>query len=652
MNAVMSKVRRARVPLALILALIVVFPVFSQTMDLTILATSDVHSNYLDYDYFMDMPTEQYGLVRIASAIKEQRANNPNVLLFDNGDNIQGTPMGEYLSKNPPKAGQTSPIMSLLNAMQYDAMTMGNHEFNFGLDYLNSVISGAKFPIVCANVVNAITKTPYFRPYTILLRTFHDRDGKLQILRVGVLGLLPPQIVAWDGANLKGKVETLDGYTTAQKYVPEMKAAGADIIVILSHSGIQDFPWKGGEENFSYFLTQIPGVDAVITGHAHQMFPSRTFEKISGADINKGTINGIPAVMPGSFADTLGVIKLTLQKSGGAWRRVDGSGSLISVYDTAAKKANYAADPDLATSSLAVEIHQAVLNYIRAPVGSEEGGETSGGRLTEPLTSFFAVIRDDYSVQLINEAQMNYAVKALADTPYANLPMLSAAAPFKAGGRQGPKYYTNVPAGPLAIKNIADIYVYPNTVVITKFTGAEIKEWLEMSAGQFNQLNTGSAEQYIQNDAFPTYNFDVIDGVTYKIDTTQPAKYNPDGSLSNAQAERIKDLRYNGQPIPLNQDFVVVTNNYRSYGGGNFPGVGPAHIILETPDESRQAILQYIAEKQTITPRADNNWSLILPQGSGPLLFLSSPDAQNNLPPGISFVRMADTGFAVYQVQP
>jgi 2',3'-cyclic-nucleotide 2'-phosphodiesterase/3'-nucleotidase len=650
MNLFSSRIRNLFI--TLILALAVIFPAFTQTLDLTILATSDVHNNYNDYDYFTDAPTEQSGLVRISTAIKEERGKNPNVLLFDNGDNIQGNPIGEFLAKYPPQRGETSPIMTLMNFMKYDAMALGNHEFNFGLDYLNAVIGGAKFPVLSANVANILTRTPYFRPYSILLRSFRDRDGTLQIVRVGVLGLLPPAILTWDGAHLRGKVETLDAYETAVKYVPEIKAAGADIVVVLAHGGIADFARRGREENFAYYLTQIPGVDAVVAGHAHEKFPSRTFERIGGVDIAKGTINGIPTVMPGSFADTLGMIKLTLTKSAGKWQRSDGSGSLLSVWDSAARKANYTADPDIANDPLAVEGHRIMLDYIRSPVGSDEGGSASGGSLTEPLTSFFAIIRDDYSVQIINESQIRYAEQALAGTPYANLPILSAAAPFKAGGRNGPKYYTNVPAGPLAIKNIADIYVYPNTVVILKLTGAQIKEWLEMSAGQFNQLNTGGAEQFIENTDFPTYLFDVIDGVTYRIDATQPAKYNRDGTVRDAQAERVKDLRFRGQPISLNQEFALVTNNYRAYGGGNFPNANPNNIIMETPDESRQVILQYINEKRTITPRPDNNWSLILPQGATSLLFVSSPDAQGSLPSGITFDRMNEAGFAVYRVRP
>jgi 2',3'-cyclic-nucleotide 2'-phosphodiesterase/3'-nucleotidase len=636
--------------IVILLAFSLSLPVFSQTVDVTILATSDVHNNYMDYDYFTDMPTEQTGLVRISTAIKAERERTPNVLLVDNGDNIQGNPFGEYLAKIPPVSGEISPIMTLLNSMQYDAMTLGNHEFNFGLDYLNRVIEGAAFPIVCANVIKAQTQVPYFTPYAILTKTFKDRGNNPQVVKIGVLGLVTPQIMSWDGAWLRGKVETMDAYTTAQKYIPVMKEVGADIIVVLAHSGIQDYPRKGGEENFAHFITTIPGVDVVIAGHAHEKFPGRAFEKMRGVNNEKGTINGIPVVMPGSFADTLGKIKITIEKTNNTWRRIDGSGTLIPVYDSSARKANF--PPDSETTRLLTVVHNAVLNYIRAPVGAGERGPSSGGSLTEPLTSFFAVIRDDYSVQIINEAQSRYAEQALAGTPYVSLPILSAAAPFKAGGRQGPKYYTNVPAGPLAIKNIADLYVYPNTVVILKLTGAGIKEWLEMSAGQFNQLSGSKDEQFIQNDDFPTYLFDVIEGVTYQIDVTVPEKYNRDGSIKNAGSERIKDLRFNGIPINLTQEFILVTNNYRAYGGGNFPGGNPGNIIMETPDESRQVILRYIDEKRIITPKPNNNWSLILPKDSGPLLFLSSPEAKDNLPSGITFLRMTDTGFAVYQIRP
>lgn len=635
----------------LLALLLIPFICFAQTVDLTILATSDVHNYYLDYDYFTDNPTDQNGLVRLASAIKQERALNANVLLMDNGDNIQGNPFGEYLMKNPPKTGEISPIMRLMNAMRYDAMTLGNHEFNFGLPYLNTVIGGARFPVINANVVNAVTNTPYFTPYTILTRAFTDDQGFLQIIKIGVIGLVPPQIMLWDGAHLKGRVDVNDGYETAMKYIPEMKAAGADVIVVLAHSGITDFARQGMEENFGYYITTIPDVDVVITGHAHQKFPSNTFANMKGADIRRGTINGIPVIMPGSYADTMGAIDLTLQKVGGKWKRTSGSGRLISIYDTAARKPVFQADAEL--SVLLANEHNAVLEYIRAPVGGDDGGPAADGGLTAPLTSFFALVTDDYSVQIINEAQAWYTQNAMKGTKYENLPILSAAAPFKAGGRQGPRYYTNVPAGPLAIKNIADLYVFSNTIVCIKMTGAEIKEWLEMSAGQFNRIDPSvQGEQNIVNDTFPTYNYDVIDGVTYKIDITKPARYNNDGTLANPNAQRIVDLRYNGKPIDPAQEFIVATNNYRAYGGGNFPGVNPSKIVFASPDENRQVILKYIEYKKQINPQSDGNWSLQLPKGTGPLIFLTSPLGENMTVPGVKFLRMDTTGYGVYQIEP
>lgn len=638
---------RLRVHCTALLFLVVSVLSFGQTLDLTILATTDIHTNYLPYDYFTDNPVETNGLVKVAAAMQDERNRNANILLFDNGDNIQGTPLGDYLVKNPPQGGEISPVMRLLNAMQYDAMTLGNHEFNFGLDYLNSVISGANFPVVSANVVNHLTKTPYFTPYTIIIRSFQDNTGGMQTLKIGILGLVPPQILSWDGAHLRGKVDVLDGYETAKKYVPEMKAKGADIIVILSHSGLSDTPRVGGEENFSYYLTDIPDVDAIITGHIHMRFPSPSFANMAGVDLASGTIKGIPVVMSGSFGDTLGIIDLRLEKKDGTWRSASALSRLVPMYDSAARKSLFAPVPELA--ALLSKEHESTLAYIRSPVGGE--GE-NGARLTSPLTSFFALVRDDYSVQLINEAQAWYAAEVLKDGEYKNLPIVSAAAPFKAGGRQGPGYYTNVPAGSLAIKNMADLYVYSNTIVFVKLTGAEIKEWLEMSAGQFNRIDPSvKTEQVLIDDAFPTYNYDIIDGLTYTIDVSKPPRYNPNGSLRDAASQRIQDLRFNDSPVRPDQEFVVVTNNYRAYGGGNFPGINPSKIIFGSPDENRQVILRYIEAVKRIDPKADNNWKLSLPAGTA-VVFYSSPLGAESQIPGIRYLRAAEDGYGVYQLEP
>jgi 2',3'-cyclic-nucleotide 2'-phosphodiesterase/3'-nucleotidase len=633
------------------LFLLIPFFVFGQTVEISILATSDVHTHYLPYDYFTDTPVETDGLVKVATAIQEEREKNPNILLFDDVDNIQGSPLGDYLAKNPPLGYEGSPIMRLLNAMEYDAMSLGNHEFNFGLEYLNMIVRSSRFPVLCANVINPITKTPYFTPYTILTRSFQDDTGNLHILRIGVLGLVPPQIMAWDGANLKGKVDVLDGPDAARKYVPEMKARGADIVVILAHSGISDSPRRGREENFAWYLTQIPDVDVLISGHAHLKFPGAAYAKVRGVDLAAGTINGVSTLMPSCFGDTLGVINLSLTREDGVWRRSGTASKLIPMYDTAARKSLFAADEQL--SALLAKEHEATVAYIRSPVGGE--GE-DGAVLTAPLTSFFSLVKDDYSIQIINEAQAWYAGETLKDTAYAGLPILSAAAPFKAGGRQGPGYYTNVAAGPLAVKNIADLYVYSNTIVIVKATGADIKEWLEMSAGQFNRIDPGvQGEQPLIDERFPTYNFDVIDGLSYTIDLSQPPRYGTGGGgdILNPGARRITELRYQGRPVGDGDEFAVATNNYRAYGGGNFPGVGPDRIIFASPDENRQVILKYLEYAKRIEPRADGNWKLRLPPGTGPVIFNSSPLGENTGEPGVRYLRTDPaTGYGVYQLLP
>ncbi len=230
------------------------------------------------------------------------------------------------------------------------------------------------------------------------------------------------------------------------------------------------------------------------------------------------------------------------------------------------------------------------------------------GETTAPINSFFALVQDDPSVQIVNNAQIWYAKQQLAGTSEANLPILSAAAPFKAGTRGDASAYTDIPAGPIAIKNVADLYLYDNVVAILKVNGAQLKEWLEMSAGQFNQVDPSSTEpQNLVNTDFRTYNFDVIDGVTYQYDITQPNKYDRNGKVVNETASRVRKLQYNGQDVTADQEFIVVTNNYRA--NGTFPGVREASVNYLLNLENRQAIINYIIAEKVINPTADNNWT-------------------------------------------
>ncbi|NOU99812.1 bifunctional 2',3'-cyclic-nucleotide 2'-phosphodiesterase/3'-nucleotidase [Paenibacillus planticolens] len=594
-------------------------------LKLRIMETTDIHANIVNYDYYKDSSTDEFGLVKTATLINKYRKEAKNSLLFDNGDLLQGNPLGDLMAKiKPLKDGETHPVYKAMNLLNYDAGNIGNHEFNYGLDFLQRSLKGAKFPYVNSNVyIDDQSGKNYFTPYLLLDRTFVDEKGQEQKLKVGVIGFVPPQVTQWDKANLEGKVIAKDIIESANKFVPKMKEEGADIIVAIAHTGFGTVEATGGEENAAYLLSKVPGIDSILFGHAHVVFPADKFAGPTGVDLakagvdmKKGTINGVAAVEPGFWGDNLGVIDLSLQKVDGKWKVADSQSSVIPIYDKANKKPLVEADQSVLNS--VKNEHEATLDYVRGPVGTS----------TAPINSYFALIQDDPSIQLVTNAQKWYVEEHIQGTELDGIPVLSAGAPFKAGGRGGVSYYTDIPAGNLAVKNMADLYVYPNTLNAVLVTGEQLKNWLEMSAGQFNQIDPNKeGEQPLVNLNFPTYNFDVIDGVTYQIDVTQPAKYDTGGKLKNADASRIQNLSYNGKPVDPKQKFIVATNNYRASGGGNFDGANGKTIVISSPDENRQIVIDYIRDHGTVNPSADNNWSLAPINGKATVTFESSPKA-------------------------
>ena len=654
---------------ACLLAALTAGPGSAAEVRLRIMETTDLHMNLLNYDYYQDKPTDEYGLAKTITLIKAARAEVKNSLLFDNGDLLQGSPLGDFVANGPPlQPGQVHPAYKVLNALGVDAANIGNHEFNYGLPFLRQAIAGAAFPYVSANVHiddgdgNPDNDLHAFTPYVILERNVSDAAGAQHRLKIGVIGFVPPQILVWDRLRLDGKLTVRDIQETARRLVPEMRAKGADIVVAVPHSGFERGETPRFAENSVARLAEVPGIDAILFGHSHGEFPGAFFASYPKVDLARGTINGIPAVMPGFFGDKLGVIDLVLDNSGGAWRVVDSRSALRPVFDRATRKALVAADP-MVTALIGPE-HAATLRYVRGEVA----------KTSAPITSYFAQVADDPSVQLINNAQLHYARRALQGTEFEGLPLLSAASPFKSGGRMGWTNYTDIPAGTLSIRHVADLYVYPNTIKAVRISGAQVREWLEMSAGQLNRIDpAGPAEQDLINPAFPAYNFDMIDGVSYQIDLTQPARYNRDGKPVAPRAHRIKALQYQGKPIDDAARFVVVTNNYRASGGGSFPGLDGKNIVMDAPDENREAVIQYLrsnggrdnsTDNSTssstggsagggINPSADNNWR-ILPVAGIKLRFVSGAGAIVHLPryPQISLIRDNGDGSALFELTP
>ena len=614
-------------------------PVEGQTVDVRILATTDLHTNLVNYDYYQDKPVETLGLAKTAVLIEKAKKENPNVLLVDNGDTIQGTPLGTYKAiVDPVEKGEQHPMYAALQALGFEAGTLGNHEFNYGLDYLNRVIETAGMPLVNANVLDPATGKFIYQPYKIIEKTFTDTQGRLTTVKIGVTGIVPPQILNWDKANLEGKVVVRDSVEAIRDIIPEMRKAGADITLVLSHSGIGDDKYEKGEENEGYQIASLPGVDAVVTGHSHAEFPSGNgtgfYEKYPGVDGVNGKINGTPVTMAGKYGDHLGVIDLKLNYTDGKWKVTDSKGSIRKV-DTKSNEA------DKRVIDIAKESHEGTINYVRQQVGTTSA----------PITSYFALVKDDPSVQIVNNAQLWYAKQELAGTPEANLPILSAAAPFKAGTRGDATAYTDIPAGPIAIKNVADLYLYDNVTAILKVNGAQLKEWLEMSAGQFNTIDPNNSQpQNLVNTNYRTYNFDVIDGVTYEFDITQPNKYDREGKLANPNASRVRNLKYQGKEIDPNQEFIVVTNNYRS--NGNFPGVREASLNRLLNLENRQAIINYILAVKNINPSADQNWHFADTIKGLDLRFLTADTAKNLIGTDGDIVYLAASaqeGFGEYK---
>ncbi|HEY2493459.1 MAG TPA: bifunctional 2',3'-cyclic-nucleotide 2'-phosphodiesterase/3'-nucleotidase [Paenibacillus sp.] len=615
---------------------------------LRIMETTDLHVNVVNYDYYADKDTDQYGFAKTASLIKAARKEAKNSLLFDNGDLIQGNPLGDYVAKvDPLKKGEIHPVYKAMNLLDYDAGNLGNHEFNFGLDFLKQSLEGSNFPYVNANLYIAdgdkdeSNDKNYFTPYQILDKKITDEAGKEHTLKVGVIGFVPPQVSQWDKANLEGKIVAKDIVETAKKFIPQMKKEGADIIVAIPHSGFEEIPQTPLMENSVLYLSQVEGIDAILFGHAHKIFPSADFKDAKGVDIKKGTINGVPSVEPGYWGDHLGIIDLDLKQVDGKWIVVDSAVEARPIYDIANKKSLVEADQ--AVVDAVKDEHKQTLDYIRGPVG----------KTSAAINSYFALVQDDPSIQIVTNAQKWYVNNNLQGTEYEKLPVLSAGAPFKAGGRAGASYYTNIPAGTIAIKNVADLYVYPNTVHAVWVTGAELKEWLEWSAGQFNQIDpTSKAEQNLVNTEFPTYNYDVIDGVNYQIDVTQPAKYDAKANIINPSSNRIKNLEYQGKAIDLEQKFIVATNNYRA-SSSKLANPDGKRIVMAAPDENRQVIIDYIREEGTINPTADGNWSLAPINDTVNVTFVSSPDAQalakNNK--AMSYISTGADGFAKYSLK-
>jgi 2',3'-cyclic-nucleotide 2'-phosphodiesterase/3'-nucleotidase len=604
------------------------------TATLALLETTDLHTNVVSYDYFKLAEDKSLGFERTATLIAQARQEFPNTLLLDNGDTIQGTALSDYQATvSPLSCSQTLAMYKVMNAAGYEGGGIGNHEFNYGLPFLSQVTGnrfnvtgmaepsaqptckGPDFPLVLANVNSVKSAQPLFQPYAIIAKTVTATgpDGKAVTgtVKVGIIGFTPPAIMSWDKRWLDGKVYTVGVKEAAEKYIPEMRAKGADLVVVISHGGLDDSAYSPTMENGSYHLSRVAGVDAMLIGHSHQIFPNATSTvaqfNLPGVDKTAGTVNGVPTVMANYWGKHLGVIKFDLTHDGKSWV-IDKSKTVVQARSAQNADKTYVAIAPAIAAAIASE-HQATIAYVKTPVGSTDF----------EMSSYFADVGDPGAIELVNQAQADYVARYVAANlpQYASLPVLSVSAPFKSGFAGGSDY-TDVAQGNMAINNAADLYLYPNTVYAVKVSGADIRNWLETAAKRFNQINPALTTQQELIGSFPGYNFDMFTSpdIRYEIDVTQPV------------GSRIVNLKYKGASIDPAKEFIVATNNYRASGGGSFPGLDGSKTIYASPDTNRDVLIQYIKTIKTVTRAAngsDRSWQFTKVTTAGPVVFHSAP---------------------------
>ncbi|MCH8465655.1 MAG: bifunctional 2',3'-cyclic-nucleotide 2'-phosphodiesterase/3'-nucleotidase, partial [Roseinatronobacter sp.] len=568
----------------------------SATVDLRILETTDLHVHLHPYDYYADCPNPDLGLSRLAELIDQARQQARNCLLFDNGDFLQGTPVGDFFAYDKAaRKGELHPVMAAMNALQYDAMTLGNHEFSYGLDFLMRSLEQAEFPVVSANILHKIGGQPrkdhhLVKPYRLLRRQITDRAGRAHSICIGVIGCAPAQITLWERQHLNGRIQTRDMVDSVAAWVPEMREAGADLVVLLAHTGIGPIRHTENMENAVIPLCGIEGVDVVLSGHTHQVFPSPLFADIPGIDVARGTICGTPTVMSGFYGSHLGVIDLQMVRTGPQWEVLDVRVATHALRDAATQFAPITAQPRKVpllspkVRKIIERAHSSVLENIRQPIGKTE----------TPINSFFVYLGQSAATALVAAAQRDFVARLIADTGLRDLTLLSAVSPSKAGGLGGANNFTHIKPGVLTLRSLADLYVFPNRVAASKLNGAQLALWLERSVSAYAQLVSDKPDQLLMNPDFPGYNFEIIYGLSYEVELSVPARFGADGLECDPAAGRIRNLMWNGQPLDMAAEFIVCTNSFRAQGAGGFAGTGPESVVLEHPATTRDILRDHV----------------------------------------------------------
>ncbi|MGW0759484.1 bifunctional metallophosphatase/5'-nucleotidase [Streptomyces sp. NPDC002814] len=546
----------------------------------TVMGTTDLHGHIFNWDYFKnaeytDAKGNAQGLARVSTLVNQVREEKGrhNTLLLDAGDTIQGTPLTYYYAKVDPitaEGGPVHPMAAAMNAIGYDAVALGNHEFNYGIETLRKFEEQCDFPLLGANALDAKTLRPAFPPY--FMKTF--RVPGAPPVKVAVLGLTNPGIAIWDKAYVEGKLTFPGLEEQAAKWVPRLRSMGADVVVVSAHSGSSGTSSYGDQlpyiENSSALVAQqVPGIDAILVGHAHTEIAELLVT-------NEKTGKTVVLSEPLCFAERLSLFDFELVLEKGCWR-------VESVKATVRDAKTVADDPRI--TKLLKDDHDIVVEYVNQVVGTA----------TATLTTVDARYKDAPIIDLITKVQEDVVRAALAGSEYASLPVIAQASPFSRT--------SEIPAGDVTIRDLSSLYVYDNTLVAKLMTGAQLKAYLEYSAEYFVQTAPDAAvdvEKLTNAGGRPDYNYDYVSGLSYEIDIAQAA------------GSRIKNLMYDGAALDGDRKFVFAVNNYRANGGGAFPHVASAQEVWAESTEIRTRIAEWVTAKGVLDPKdfASVGWKL------------------------------------------
>jgi 2',3'-cyclic-nucleotide 2'-phosphodiesterase / 3'-nucleotidase len=516
---------------------------------ITIMATTDLHGNILPVDYYTNKPDNR-GLAKAATVIKQARKDEPNLLLIDSGDTIQGTPLAYYHNKKnnaPP-----DPMMLTMSALHYDAMAVGNHEYNFGLQVLGKARGEAKFPWLSANTYRKGTDETAYDPYLV-----KEVNG----VKVGILGLTTPGVPNWENAQNYAGLEFREPVSEAKKWTAILRERErVDLVIVAMHMGLEE-DLRTGEKNPGQvpneneairIASEVPGIDVILMGHTHREVPSLV-------------INGVLLAQANHWGRHVARVDLYLEKdNGGRWHMAAKSSRTIPLDERV--------EPDAEISKLAEPYDRETQSWLNQVIGQSSA----------ELSARDARFRDTAILDLIQRVQLE-----------AGRAEVSLAASFNAEAR--------IARGPVTVRDIAGLYIYENTLVTLEVTGQQVKDALEHSARYFLTYVPGRSASELIDEKIPGYNFDLAEGVTYDLDITRPL------------GQRIQNLRYKGEPLGAAQKLRLVTNNYRVNGGGGYSMFKDAPVVYRSSEEIRELIIDWVERNKQIPAEPSNNWRL-LPQ--------------------------------------